>query len=139
MSKQIMLSQTQQSIVDMLDGALYVKASAGSGKTRVLTERIRVLLSRSNKKVLALTFTNKAGQEIKDRLADIEEIDQRAFVGTFHGFCQSVLENHGHLIGYAEMPHIFEDEGDRLALIEQAIQFSALSLFTICSAITGAN
>jgi DNA helicase-2/ATP-dependent DNA helicase PcrA len=40
----------------MLDGALYVKASAGSGKTRVLTERIRVLLSRSNKKVLALTF-----------------------------------------------------------------------------------
>jgi DNA helicase-2/ATP-dependent DNA helicase PcrA len=50
-------------------------------------------------KVLALTFTNKAGQEIKDRLADIEEIDQRAFVGTFHGFCQSVLENHGHLIG----------------------------------------
>jgi DNA helicase-2/ATP-dependent DNA helicase PcrA len=79
MSKQIMLSQTQQSIVDMLDGALYVKASAGSGKTRVLTERIRVLLSRSNKKVLALTFTNKAGQEIKDRLADIEEIDQRAF------------------------------------------------------------
>jgi DNA helicase-2/ATP-dependent DNA helicase PcrA len=74
--------------------------------------------------VLALTFTNKAGQEIKDRLADIEEIDQRAFVGTFHGFCQSVLENHGHLIGYAEMPHIFEDEGDRLALIEQAIQLT---------------
>jgi DNA helicase-2/ATP-dependent DNA helicase PcrA len=92
---------------------LYVKASAGSGKTRVLTERIRVLLSRSNKKVLALTFTNKAGQEIKDRLADIEEIDQRAFVGTFHGFCQSVLEN---ILGG-----------------------SALSLFTICSAITGAN
>ncbi|CAC9477345.1 ATP-dependent DNA helicase UvrD/PcrA [uncultured Gammaproteobacteria bacterium] len=124
MSKQIMLSKTQQSIVAALDGALYVKASAGSGKTRVLTERIRVLLSRSNKKVLALTFTNKAGQEIKDRLADIEEIDQRAFVGTFHGFCQSVLENHGHLIGYAEMPHIFEDEGDRLALIEQAIQLT---------------
>jgi hypothetical protein len=41
-----------------------------------------------------------------------------------HGFCQSVLENHGHLIGYAEMPHIFEDEGDRLALIEQAIQLT---------------
>ena len=121
MSNQVMLSEKQQSIVDALDGALYVKASAGSGKTRVLTERIRVLLSRSNKKVLALTFTNKAGQEIKDRLADIEEIDQRAFVGTFHGFCQSVLENHGHLIGYAEMPHIFEDESDRLELIEQAI------------------
>ncbi len=124
MSNQIMLSKKQRSIVDMLDGALYVKASAGSGKTRVLTERIRVLLYRSNKKLLALTFTNKAGQEIKKRLADIEETDQRTFVGTFHGFCQSVFENHGHLIGYAEMPHIFEDESDRLELIEQAIQLT---------------
>jgi len=123
-SHQVELSEKQRSIVDAPDGALYVKASAGSGKTRVLTERIRVLLSRSNKKVLALTFTNKAGQEIKDRLADIEDIDQRAFVGTFHGFCQSVLENHGHLIGYAEMPHIFEEENDRLELIEQAIQLT---------------
>ncbi len=124
MSHQVELSKKQQSIVDAPNGALYIKASAGSGKTRVLTERIRVLLSRSNKKVLALTFTNKAGQEIKGRLADIEEIDQRTFVGTFHGFCQSVLENHGHLIGYAEMPHIFEDESDRLELIEQAIQLT---------------
>jgi len=124
MSHQVELSDKQQSIVDAQDGAFYVKASAGSGKTRVLTARIRVLLSRSKKKVLALTFTNKAGQEIKDRLADIEDIDQRTFVGTFHGFCQSVLENHGHLIGYAEMPHIFEDESDRLELIEEAIQLT---------------
>ncbi|MDP0588086.1 MAG: ATP-dependent helicase [Candidatus Endonucleobacter bathymodioli] len=124
MSHSIDLSKKQRSIVDAKDGALYVKASAGSGKTRVLTERIRVLLSRSNKKVLALTFTNKAGQEIKDRLENIEDIEKRTFVGTFHGFCQSVLENHGHLIGYAEMPHIFEDEGDRLELIEQAIHLT---------------
>lgn len=124
MSNRVELSKKQQSIVDAPDCALYVKASAGSGKTRVLTERIRVLLSRSHKKVLALTFTNKSGQEIKDRLADIEDIDQRTFVGTFHGFCQSILENHGHLIGYAEMPHIFEDESDRLELIEKAIQLT---------------
>lgn len=124
MSHRVELSDKQRSIVDAPDGALYVKASAGSGKTRVLTERIRVLLSRSNKKVLALTFTNKAGQEIKDRLSDIEDIDQRTFVGTFHGFCQSVLENHGHLIGYADMPHIFEDESDRLELIGKAIQLT---------------
>ncbi len=124
MNSQVELSEQQRSIVDAPDGALYVKASAGSGKTRVLTERIRVLLSRSNKKILALTFTNKAGQEIKDRLADIEDIEQRTFVGTFHGFCQSVLENHGHLLGYVEMPHIFENESDRLELIEQAIQLT---------------
>ena len=124
MNSQVELSEEQRSIVDAPDGALYVKASAGSGKTRILTERIRTLLSRSNKKILALTFTNKAGQEIKDRLADIEDIEQRTFVGTFHGFCQSVLENHGHLLGYAEMPHIFENESDRLELIEQAIQLT---------------
>jgi len=124
MNSQVELSEKQRSIVDAQNGALYVKASAGSGKTRVLTERIRVLLSRSNKKILALTFTNKAGQEIKDRLADIKDIEKRTFVGTFHGFCQSVLENHGHLLGYAEMPHIFEDESDRLELIEQAIQLT---------------
>lgn len=124
MNSQVELSEQQRSIVDAPDGALYVKASAGSGKTRILTERIRTLLSRSNKKILALTFTNKAGQEIKDRLADIEDIEQRTFVGTFHGFCQSVLENHGHLLGYAEMPHIFENESDRLELIEQAIQLT---------------
>jgi DNA helicase-2/ATP-dependent DNA helicase PcrA len=124
MSHPIALSEQQRSIVNAQNGALYVKASAGSGKTRVLTERIRVLLSRSNRKILALTFTNKAGQEIQDRLADIEDIEQRTFVGTFHGFCQSVLENHRHLLGYAEMPHIFEDESDRLELIEQAIQLT---------------
>jgi DNA helicase-2/ATP-dependent DNA helicase PcrA len=103
MNSQVELSEEQRSIVDAPDGALYVKASAGSGKTRVLTERIRVLLSRSNRKILALTFTNKAGQEIQDRLADIEDIEQRTFVGTFHGFCQSVLENHRHLLGYANI------------------------------------
>ncbi|MCU7940888.1 MAG: ATP-dependent helicase, partial [gamma proteobacterium symbiont of Bathyaustriella thionipta] len=124
MSNRVELSKKQQSIVDESDGPLYVKASAGSGKTRVLTERIRVILARSNKKVLALTFTNKAGQEIKERLADIEDIDQRTFVDTFHGFCQSVLENHAHLIGYVDMPHIFDDESDRLELIERAIQLT---------------
>jgi DNA helicase-2/ATP-dependent DNA helicase PcrA len=47
-----------------------------------------------------------------------------ALTCTFHGFCQSVLENHGHLLGYAKMPHIFENESDRLELIEQAIQLT---------------
>lgn len=116
------LSEKQQSIVLADDGPIYVKASAGSGKTRVLTERIRKLLASSNKKVLALTFTNKAGQEILERLSDIDEIAQRTFIGTFHGFCQSILENHGSLIGYEKMPQIFEDDSDRLELIEQAIE-----------------
>lgn len=116
------LSEKQQSIVLADDGPIYVKANAGSGKTRVLTERIRKLLGGTNKKVLALTFTNKAGQEILERLSDIDEIEKRTFIGTFHSFCQSILENHGNMIGYEKMPQIFEDESDRLELIEQSIQ-----------------
>ena len=118
----IELSEKQKEIVYAENGPLYVKASAGSGKTRVLTERVRYLLTKTNKKVLALTFTNKAGKEIEERLNNISEIEKRIFVGTFHGFCQSILENHGNLIGYAKMPHIFEDETDRLELIGQAIK-----------------
>ena len=122
MTDQVELSEKQRKIVFAGNDAIYVKASAGSGKTRVLTERVRYLLGKSNKKVLALTFTNKAGEEIRDRLRDIPEIEKRVFVGTFHGFCQSMLENHGNLIGLARMPHIFEDETDRLELVEKAIE-----------------
>jgi DNA helicase-2/ATP-dependent DNA helicase PcrA len=122
MTTTIELSEKQKKIVYAENGPIYVKASAGSGKTRVLTERVRHLLTKTNKKVLALTFTNKAGEEIKERLSDISEIEKRVFVGTFHSFCQTMLENHGNLIGLAKMPHIFEDEIDRLELVGQAIK-----------------
>ncbi|KAF3977098.1 MAG: ATP-dependent helicase [Methylococcales symbiont of Iophon sp. n. MRB-2018] len=121
MSSAIELSSKQKSIVDADAGAIYVKASAGSGKTRVLTERVRYLLSQTDKKILALTFTNKAGEEIKERLEDVENISARTFIGTFHSFCQSILEMRIHLLGYDEMPHIFENESDRLELIEKSI------------------
>ena len=122
MTTRVELSEKQKEIVYAENGAIYVKASAGSGKTRVLTERVGHLLTKTNKKVLALTFTNKAGKEIKERLSNIPEIEGRVFVGTFHSFCQSILENHGNLIGLAEMPHIFEDDADRLELVGQAIK-----------------
>ncbi len=122
MTIRIELSEKQKEIVFAENGPIYVKASAGSGKTRVLTERVRHLLKKTNKKVLALTFTSKAGEEIKERLSNILDIEKRVFVGTFHGFCQSMLENHGNLIGLSKMPHIFEDETDRLELVEQAIK-----------------
>ncbi len=121
MIPQVGLSEKQKIIVYAGSGAIYVKASAGSGKTRVLTERLRYLLTQTKKEILALTFTNKAGEEIKERLSDVADINKKIFIGTFHGFCQSILENHGSLIGYVAMPHIFEAESDRLELIEQAI------------------
>jgi DNA helicase II / ATP-dependent DNA helicase PcrA len=115
-------SEQQEKAIFAKDGSIYVKASAGSGKTRVLTERIRYLIGKTKRKILALTFTNKAAEEIKDRLIEIPDINNRLFIGTFHGFCQYVLENHGSLIGLSKMPHIFEEESDRLKLVEEAIQ-----------------
>lgn len=122
MDIKVELSEKQKSAVFSKSEAIYVKASAGSGKTRVLTERVRYLLSQTDKKILALTFTNKAGEEIKERLSDIENINEKSFIGTFHSFCQTILENRIHLLGYKEMPHIFENENDRLELIEKSIK-----------------
>ena len=121
MTTQVELSEKQKKIAYAPSGAIYVKASVGSGKTRVLTERVRHLLNETKRKVLVLTFTSKAAEEIRERLSDIPEINSRAFLGTFHGFCQNILENHGGLIGLSKMPHIFEDTADRLELVKRAI------------------
>ncbi|MFA8300938.1 MAG: ATP-dependent helicase [Hyphomicrobiales bacterium] len=118
----INLSQNQKKAVEFKDGALLVKASAGSGKTRVLTERIKKLLENTSKKVLAITFTNKAGEEMRERLGVSENIRKQVFIGTFHSFCQRILETRGNLIGYPKMPHVFENDIDRLSLVEEAIQ-----------------
>lgn len=120
--KQINLSSKQQNIVGLDDGAFLVLASAGSGKTRVLTERIKRLSETANGKILAITFTNKAANEIRERLGTSDKIMKNVFVGTFHSFCQSILELRFKLLGYNKLPHIFEDDADRLELIKQAIK-----------------
>src|SRR5690554_233306 len=104
MAQKIELSQTQESIVNHTVGSILVLASAGSGKTRVLTERIKRLLNFTKKKILAITFTNKAGEEMRERLGDEIDLLNRVYIGTFHSFCQSVLESHGKHIGLITMP-----------------------------------
>ncbi len=118
----INLSPKQEEIVSLDQGAYLVLASAGSGKTRVLTERIKRLSNSTSSKILAITFTNKAASEIRERLGTSEKITKNVFVGTFHSFCQSILELRFKLLGYTRMPHIFEDDSDRLELIKQAIK-----------------
>lgn len=124
MTEIIKLSAKQQEAVDHVEGAILVKAGAGSGKTRVLTERIKKLLPTTKRKILAITFTNKAGEEMEERLQGVLEIKKRLFIGTFHGFCQQIIEKNKNLLGYQEMPHIFEDESDRLRLVEEAIELT---------------
>ncbi|MCP4698548.1 MAG: ATP-dependent helicase [Gammaproteobacteria bacterium] len=118
------LSSTQQKIVRHGEGALLAEAGLGSGKTRVLTERIRRLLNESEGHfhVLALTFTNKAANEMRERLEEFPDIHQRAFIGTLHSFCAEVLNNRGKAVGIEGLPNIFENFQDRKQVLREAVQ-----------------
>jgi len=124
MDNKIRLSDRQEQVASFTSGALLVLASAGSGKTRVLTERIKRLLSLTKRQILAITFTNKASEEIKERLNNISNLEDRLLVVTFHSFCCYVLENHGNAIGFDQLPQIFSDTTDRLKVIEAAIMIT---------------
>lgn len=117
------LSPAQEAIVHAPIGPLLVTATAGSGKTRVLTERIRFLLNQYPKEgVLALTFTNKAAEEMQSRLKGIEQLERRTFIGTLHSFAQDLLQQHGHHIGVAQKLHIFERDEDKLRLLDEIVE-----------------
>lgn len=117
------LSDQQAQVVAYIDGPLLVVAGPGSGKTRVLTERIRNLLTNvpGHFRILALTFTNKAADEMRDRLAELGDERERAFIGTLHSFCLDMLAERGKLVGVAELPNIFEQIKDRKDVLLKAI------------------
>lgn len=120
----VRLTPIQQRVVDHGDGALLVEAGPGSGKTRVLTERVRRLLADSSGhfRVLALTFTNKAANEMVERLDDVPEIRKRAFIGTLHSFCMEVLANRGKHVGVDSLPNIFDSFEDRKHVLADAVR-----------------
>lgn len=120
----IELSKEQDFVKHHLDGALLVLASAGSGKTRVLTERIKYLLESHEGRfhILALTYTNKAAHEMKLRLEGVKDLKERAFIGTIHGFCIEIIEKQGYAIGLTKIPHIFERDDDRRSLLVQVFE-----------------
>lgn len=115
------LSEKQQEIVDFTDGALLVKAGPGSGKTRVLIERIKKLLhTKKRSKILALTFSNLAAEEMKQRLEedkDVEELMDNVTVGTIHSFALDLVQRRGNLVGLDEGLTIFENTADRVKLL----------------------
>ena len=99
---------------------LLVVAGAGSGKTRVLTRRIAYLLSQRNVapyEVLAITFTNKAAGEMKERVAELVGDRARSmWVSTFHSACVRILRKEAQLLGYTNSFTIY-DQSDSLRLI----------------------
>lgn len=118
------LSTEQREIVNdwvANHGAMLVSASAGSGKTRILTECVRLLIENNPKersRILCLTFTNKAADEMLERLKKVKGIKERSFIGTIHAFGLELIKSYRHELNYTEMPHIIERETDRKEILK---------------------
>jgi DNA helicase-2/ATP-dependent DNA helicase PcrA len=119
------LTDIQRRAVDWTDGAVLVLAGPGSGKTQVLTCRIAQLLAASpekNFRLLALTFTNKAADEMKTRVATfVPGLEERANIGTLHSFCGQILRQHGVHLQIKPDFAIYSQDNDRKAVLEDAL------------------
>ncbi|MEI6547574.1 MAG: ATP-dependent helicase, partial [Burkholderiales bacterium] len=119
------LNDRQMEAAHWQDGPLLVLAGPGSGKTKVLTSRIARIIEESTAehfRILALTFTNKAAAEMRQRIELlVPGSGNRVLLTTFHSFAGDVLRQHGHLIGLKPDFTIITQEGERIALLDEAI------------------
>src|SRR3989338_10691841 len=119
------LNQKQSEAVLHTDGPLLILAGAGSGKTRVLTCRISHLIHEKNISpwdILAVTFTNKAAGEMKERISKMGKyLPRDMWVSTFHSLCLRLLRKHASLVGYENAFTIYDDQ-DQLHLINQCLE-----------------
>ena len=119
------LNPAQREAVETVDGPLLIIAGPGSGKTRVITHRIAWLVQAhgvSPRRVLAMTFTNKAAREMRDRLARlVGPGSDDLTVGTFHSFCARLLRRDGEHLGLPRNYLIYDDD-DQLAAVRQCLE-----------------
>lgn len=118
------LNKQQLEAVKYIDGQLAVFAGAGSGKTRVITYKIAYLLSLgiSIDNILAVTFTNKAANEMKERLEKLLGISvKNLWIGTFHSICLKILRMFGNSLGIRNNFVIFDEE-DSLSLVKEVMK-----------------
>ncbi|MBR3121313.1 MULTISPECIES: DNA helicase PcrA [Oceanobacillus] len=119
------LNKEQQEAVRHTEGPLLIMAGAGSGKTRVLTHRIAYLMDEkevSPRNILAITFTNKAAREMKDRVSRLVGAQgEQMWVSTFHSMCVRILRRDIDRIGYSSSFTIL-DSSDQLSVIKQVLK-----------------
>ena len=122
------LNDEQRKAVTTTEGPLLILAGAGTGKTRVITARVAYLISEGIKpeQILAVTFTNKAATEMKERLGKIIEPSEvkRVTMSTFHALCVRILRTNIDRLGYKKNFSIY-DEGDQLGLVKKIITRTA--------------
>jgi len=118
------LNENQRKAVEWQDGPLLVLAGPGSGKTRVLTLRVaRLLEEHEDAAVLALTFTNKAAAEMRERVDQLlGHHGDRAQLSTFHAFATDVLRQHGSHVGIQPDFSLLTQEEDRVALLQEVME-----------------
>ena len=116
------LTAAQREAVTHIAGPLLVLAGAGSGKTRVITRRVAHLLQSGIRpdQILALTFTNKAAGEMRERIEALVP-RSRVLVGTFHGFCARMLRKYSPLVGIDTSFSIY-DQSDRLRAVKDVME-----------------
>jgi len=123
------LNPEQRDAVTAPDGPILILAGAGSGKTRVLTHRIAYLLTEraaAPSEILAVTFTNKAAREMRERVAALMSGEaSRLWISTFHSACARILRQEAPRLGFSADFTIF-DEGDSLSLLRRLIEEAAL-------------
>ncbi|MEG0004200.1 MAG: UvrD-helicase domain-containing protein, partial [Clostridium sp.] len=118
------LNDSQREAVETLNGPLLILAGAGSGKTRVLTYRIAHLIDNGvfPDNILAITFTNKAAREMKERIeALVDEKAKSIWVGTFHSICVRILRQHIDKLGY-DKTFVIYDSSDQEKLVKECLK-----------------
>ncbi len=124
------LNPAQRAAVEQMEGPVLMLAGAGTGKTKALTARIVHLMhtgrARQNE-VLAVTFTNKAAREMKDRVGQMmgQQVDGMRWMGTFHAVCVKLLRRHSELVGLKSNFTIL-DTDDQLRLLKQLIRAESI-------------